>query len=713
MKLKIEMQHDETDCGAACLRMILGYYGKEVSIRKLRLSANTDTLGTSGLGLSLCAEKNGLSCKGFHTPDKSIIHNIPFPAIFHIRRNSLEHYVVVSKLSGKTITIFDPAEGIIKLNIDEFFSYWTGIFFLCEPETNFVKSKEEQKPLLKFLSLLKQHKNLITKIIVSSLILCLFGIFIAFYFRFLIDEVLYSEIKSTLNICSIAYLLVLIFQGILSFSRNQLLMYLSSKIDLTLLCNFFNHLLRLPLSFFTSRKTGEILSRVRDTEIIRRTISSTTISIFIDSIMLIFGSFFLFKMGSSLLFVSIIPVIISSIFVWFCYKPFKDLIRKKARAEATKNASMYETINGIATIKALSTEKNAFRRNEVLCVNSTNSSIKLDTFRNINSSIQQFISCLGTLLIYWIGSYKIFSGELTLGQLISFTTLSNFFLGPLGRLLTMQPNLQEAIVAAERLNDIFDMEEETKNDKTNEIVNELKNNFEFKNVSFAYGTRGKAVENINLTINKGEKIAIVGKSGSGKSTLLKLLMKFYKCENGSICIDSKDINLLNTEEYRNMIGYVPQESLLFSGTIADNIAWGLDNYTNEMIFKAAEEAQALDFIMKLPERFSTMVGENGATLSGGEKQRIALARVLMRNPQILILDEATASLDSISEKAIMNTIDEIKGKTIIIIAHRLSTIKKSDKIFVMKNGNIIESGNHKSLLKTKGEYYRLWEAQNE
>ena len=416
-RLKIQLQHDESDCAAACLRMILGFYGKDVSIRKLRLTAMTDTQGTSGLGIVLCAKKNGLTCKAFTVPEKSMLYDVPLPAIFHLRDKSVEHYVVVSKISENRVIVFDPAVGVRKLSVDEFYSLWTGIFFLCKPEESFVKTKDNSSPLFKFFVLLKNQKGLISKIIASSLVLCLFGIFISFYFRFLIDEVLYSEVKSTLNLCSVCYLIILIFQGFLSYSRNQLVLFLGTRIDLSLICEFFNHLLKLPLNFFTSRKTGEILSRIRDTEVIRRTISSTTISVLIDSVMIVFGSFFLFKTGSSLLYVSIIPVLISSLIVWICTKTFKRLIRANAIAEANKNASMYETINGIATIKALSTEENAFRRNEILCVNAADNNIRLESFANLNGAIQGFISNLGTLLIYWAGSYRIFNGEMSLGQL--------------------------------------------------------------------------------------------------------------------------------------------------------------------------------------------------------------------------------------------------------------------------------------------------------
>lgn len=712
MKLKLHLQHDETDCAAACLAMILDYYGREVSIRKLRTAAGTDRQGTSGYGITVCAEQYGLSCKGFFATDKTMLKQLVFPAIVHTRKNGLEHYVVIEKIKNGIVRIFDPADGIKKEALDDFLGIWTGIFFLCSPKADFVKEKEDKNPLLKFFALLRPHIKLLLKILLASLILSVFGILISFYFRFLIDEVLYSEVKATLNLCSICYLFVLIFQGILTFCRNQLILFMGTKIDVTMVCDFFNHLLRLPLSFFTARKTGEVLSRINDTETIRHTISSTTVSIVIDSVMIILGSFFLFKMGSELLYISMIPVLISALIVWLVIKPFKRMIKSNAFAQAEKNAAMYETINGIATVKALSTEKKAFRHNEMKFVDSLNKSIRLETFSNINGAVQNFISSFGTLLIYWVGSSKIFAGEMSLGQLISFVTLSSFFLGPLGRLLTMQPRLQEAFVAAERLSDIMDLSEECE-DESLEEAKPLENEIEFKDVCFSYGTRGYAVEKINLKIKKGEKIAFVGQSGSGKSTLLKILMKFYKAEKGEVLFDGRDLNDFRTDGYRDLIGYVPQESLLFSGTIAENIAWGCEVATPEMIVAAAKAAQAYDFIMNLPDKFKTIVGEHGATLSGGERQRIALARVLMRNPGIIVLDEATASLDSISEKIIMETVNNFEGRTIIMVAHRLSTVCKCDKIFVVNKGKIVEAGNHEELIAMNGKYKELWTAQYE
>ena len=621
---------------------------------------------------------------------------------------------MVYKVTKKFIFISDPAIGLRKIKRDDFCKWWRGVFFILFPTAEFEKGNENRGLIFRFVYLLKPHKRLVIEILVASFLLSLFGIFISFYFRFLIDEVLYSQIRSTLNLCSICYLIVIIFQTIINYCRNQIILYLGTKIDVSLLCDFFCHLLHLPLNFFSSRKTGEILSRINDAETVKEAVSSTTLGIIMDSLMLIMGGFFLFKMGLTLLPVSIIPVILSSVIVWIYSEPFKRKIKAKSILEADKNASMYESINGIATIKGLSTEEKAYLRVEEKIVSAAEEGLGLGSIGNFQRSIQDLISGAGTLAVYWLGSLMIFDGKITLGQLISFNTLSSFFLGPLKRLLTMQLHIQEVMISAERLTDIIDMEEENSNEDDLEEVETLDGDIEFKNVTFSYGTRSAAVEDISFSIPKGKKVAFVGSSGSGKTTLLKLLMKFYKLEKGKILINGVDIENLKTVSFREKIGYVPQESLLFSGTISENIAWGCNNADLGKIIASAIAAQAFDFIQKLPEKFNTYVGEHGSTLSGGERQRLAMARILMREPQLLILDEATASLDSISEQAIMETIfTKIKGRAVIMVAHRLSTIKNCDIIYVFDKGKLIEQGNHFELLSKNGFYKKLWSAQNE
>ena len=333
---------------------------------------------------------------------------------------------------------------------------------------------------------------------------------------------------------------------------------------------------------------------------------------------------------------------------------------------------------------------------------------------NLQSTLQGFLSQIGSLAVYWYGSGLIMKGNLSLGELIYFVTLLGYFLGPLGRLITLQPQLQELSVADKRLGEILDLPEENTDEDGLFTLKKTQGNIIMKNISFSYGTRGITLDDISLEIKSGQKVAFVGPSGSGKTTLLKLLLKFYKTDNGDILLDEKNIKDINTESYRSFFGYVPQDILLFSGTIQENIAWGNYDVTAEDIFNAAKDAQAVDFIARLNDRFATKIGEKGSSLSGGERQRIALARTLLRKPKILVLDEATSSLDSISEAAIMKTIDSIgKNLTTIIVAHRLSTIKNCDKIFVLKEGHLVECGNHQNLLKQNGVYATMWKSQNE
>lgn len=710
----VVLQHDETDCGAACIATISRHYKKTLSIARIRKLAGTDVFGTSGAGLVKGAKELGFSCRGIISKKKELTNDIHFPIIAHIKQERTEHYVVIYKLKNGKVKIADPAEGLKTISFNEFRKNWSGIFFLISPNEEFKDTKENKGLFSRFFYILKPHKKIIAEVVLASIVLCLLGIISAFYFRFLIDEVLYSEMESALTVFSIGYLIALSFQEILSFCRSQLIMYMSNKIDASLLFDYFKHLLRLPLNFFSSRKTGEILARIGDTIVVRNAISGTTLTLLIDTVMLIFGFFVLFSMGSKLIFISIIPVVFSTVLACICRKPFKKMIREKAVIDADKQSLFAESINGIATIKALVTEEVTTENAETKIINSINKGIKLGTLGQTQNTLQTFISKAGNLAVYWIGSIYILKGEMSLGQLISFVTLLGYFTGPFARLISLQQSLQEAFVASDRLSEILDLSEENKNDSSLIKLENLNYDIKFENIFFSYGTRGYTLQNINVNIKQGEKIAFVGLSGSGKSTLVKLLMKFYKQESGNIFIGDYTTDEIETESFRKRIGYVPQEVLLFSGTIMENLLWGLDDVSVVEAISAAKAAQADTFIRKLPDRYNTFVGERGATLSGGERQRIALARILLRKPDILILDEATAALDSISENEIMNTIYSVCNKmTTIIIAHRLSTIKNCDSIYVMKNGTIIENGTFKTLMKKQNEFYNLWSAQNQ
>jgi ATP-binding cassette subfamily B protein len=714
MKYYLIKQKDESDCGAACIATIARFYGKRISVTKIRTIAGTDVDGTSGKGIIKACQALDLTCKAMFSKDKHLQTDYPFPIIAHINRNGFEHYLVIYKVKKNKILAADPADSLQWISIDDFQKWWTGVFFIISPTKNFKKTNEYKTFLNRFIHFILENKKLAIEILLASFLITILGIMGAFYFRYLIDDVIYSGLPLSLLSISLAYLAVLIFQNLLSFARNNLIIFLGNKIDAVLTLGYFNHILHLPLDFFMTRKSGEILSRLGDIKIIKNALSSMSVGIILDCTMFIFGGIVLFAFNSSLFWLAIIPTVLSAAIVLIFTKSFRKLIHDKAVIEAEKYSHFVETINGISTVKALSTESDSYDKAELKIIDAIRKDFSLSKLSNFQNTLQNFLTQAGSLSVYWYGSYLIMKGSLSLGELISFVTLLGFFLGPLTRLITLQPQLQELEVAGQRVGEILDLPEE-KEISNGLITNKkIEGSIHIQNLSFSYGTRGLTLNNISMEIKAGEKVAIVGPSGSGKTTLLKLIMKFYKAESGNIYLDDQNIDDIDTESYRNYFGYVPQEILLFSGTIAENIAWGNENATPEDIFNAAKEAQALDFISKLNNRFATMVGERGASLSGGERQRIAIARIILRKPKVLVLDEATSNLDSLSETSIMKTINSIgKQMTTVIVAHRLSTIRNCDKIFVLKDGKLSEEGNHESLIEKNGIYAQMWKSQTE
>lgn len=714
MKYYCVRQHDITDCGAACLATISKQYGLNLSISKIREVAGTDKQGTNAYGMIKAAEELGFTAKGVKGNQEAFFTDFPKPAIAHvIVDGSLLHYVVVHKVTKDKIIIADPAKGIVKYTPDDFFKIWTGVLIVLVPTAKFKKGNENQGILSRFFSLMLPQKRLLVNIFLSSLLITVFGILTSFYFRFIMDDIVPNNTPKTLTALSVGIIALYIFKAIFEAFRNHLMLYLGQKLDIPLILGYYDHVLGLPMSFFGTRKVGEIVSRFTDASKIREAISSATLTIMIDSLMAIAGGAVLFSQHHTLFFIALIVVIIYGAIVLAFNKPIKKFNEKQMENNAQVTSYLVETLNGIETVKAFHAEDKAQAKTDNLFVKLLKSVFKGGMIMNAEQTLTNTVSTIGGTVILWVGVVNVLNGNMTLGSLITFNALLAYFLDPVKNLINLQPTMQTAIVAAERLGEILDLElEKVQDEKRTLAPDSLNLPIRIENLDFRYGTRSLVLKNINMTINAGEKIALVGESGSGKTTLSKLLMHFYPWEKGEIFIGDYNLKDISLEALRKRIAYISQDIFLFSGTIRENLELGNEDATMADIIEACSLSKADEFINNLPLRYETMLDENGANLSGGQKQRLAIARALLKKPDILIMDEATSNLDSITEKAIEKTINNLsRNITTIIIAHRLSTIMRCDKIFVMEKGEFIEQGTHKELIEKQGRYYELWKDQ--
>lgn len=548
-------------------------------------------------------------------------------------------------------------------------------------------------------------------IFLASLVYTILGVGGSFYFKVMMDDIVPNSLEKTLHVVSVGVILLYLFQTLLNAFRSHMMLFLSQRLDISLILGYYRHVLKLPMNFFGNRKVGEIVSRFNDASKVRDAISSATLTIMIDTLMAVIGGIILYMQNSSLFAIAFIIVALYAVIVFAFNKPLKNINRKVMEDNSQLTSHLVESLNGIETVKAYNAERSAGIETEKKFVKFMRSIFKNGWINNLSGSLSGFLSMVGGAAILWLGAYKVIKGEMSIGELITFNALLAYFLNPVQNLINLQPTMQTAIVAAERLGEILSMDAE--NTEVQKIVpKSLKGDIQLQNIDFRYGTRQLVLNGVNLNIRQGEKIALVGESGSGKTTLVKLLMNFYQAEKGEILINNCNIKDVELEALRDKIAYISQETFLFSGTILENLTLGMDNPDMEEVIRVTKMTRCFDFINELPMRFETMLGENGTNLSGGQRQRLAIARALLKKPDILIMDEATSNLDSITERAIETTINETTdGITTIIIAHRLSTIMKCDKIYVMDKGQIIESGNHFELMDKRGFYYELWKEQ--
>ncbi|UOX99357.1 peptidase domain-containing ABC transporter (plasmid) [Bacillus cereus] len=715
-KLVCIKQQDLKDCGPACLAMISRYYGLTTSISKIREIAGTDLHGTNVQGLIESGERLGFEVKGVRATDPDALNEISLPAIAHVVVDGgLLHYVVIYKIKKNKVYIADPGRGYVTYLLDEFCQMWTGVLVLMSPGAKFEKGKESTSTFSRFFSLLKMQTDLLLPLFFASIFFNLFGLLGAFYFKFLIDDIVTSQLINTLHIVSIGIILLYIFKSLLSYFRTHLILYLSRRMDIELMLGYYRHVVGLPMNFFETRKVGEIISRFMDASKIRDALSTITVTLMIDTVMVMLGAIMLYVHNSILFGVTLllIPFYIGIIFVF--HKPYQNINREEMESNAKLTSYLVESLNGIGTVKSYNAEKEVFFETESRFVNLLKHVFKRSMLSNLQSSIKMGLELIGGTVILWVGAVQVLKGNMTIGELITYNALLAYFLNPIENLIGIQPTMQSALVAGERLNEIFDLEAEKNEKEHNKVsLKHLSGKIECSNVTFRYGTRKNVLNNISFCIEPGSQVAFVGESGSGKTTISKILMHYYEVQQGDIYYDDYHIKEISRSALRNRIAYVSQESFFFSASIFENLRFGLENnVTLEEVIEVCKKASAHEFISELPLRYETGLEENASNLSGGQRQRLAIARALLKKPDILILDEATSNLDSTTEKYITDMLKELalEGITVIMIAHRLSTIQHANQIFVMEKGNIIEQGSHEELLFKNGEYYRLWKNQ--
>ncbi|MDY4078578.1 MAG: peptidase domain-containing ABC transporter [Clostridium sp.] len=716
MRYNFVKQHDATDCAAACLAMICLHYKKETTITKLRDMMGTDIKGTNLIGLSKCADELGFTSQPVRVDKEGFLSEYTLPAIANvITKEGLSHFVVIFKITDKYVIIGDPAKDLIRVEIDEFFKDFTGVLLIIKPNEKFITGKiKGEKTFNRFLRLLLPQKKLFLYSILASVILTILGIVSSLFNKILMDEILPYKLKNTLLLVVIIFGVISLTQVVIGFVRQWMMIFLSQKIDIPLMLGYFEHIYKLPMKFFSTRKTGDIITRFSDAFTIKDIFTNIALTLIMDIAMALVTGVILFKMNTTLFVVILFMTIISIILVFVFKHPYKKINEEQMQQNSILNSQIIEGLRAVETIKGNANEETELENIEREYIKSLRISFKEGMLSNIQGSISELISTIGNLILTYFAIVQVINADITLGSMMAFMTLSGYFMDPVGRLVSLQLQIQEANISMKRITEILDYDKEQSGNEEN-TYNELEKvdgDIEIKNVTFRYGNRKPVLNNISFSIPKGKKVALVGASGSGKSTIAKLILKYYEPESGEITIDGVDINEYSNDSLRRAISYVPQSIELFSKSIYDNIRVSKMNSTLEEVKEAARMADAHDFIRKLPMQYYTYLEEAGNGLSGGEKQRIALSRAFLKKNKFYILDESTSNLDFATENIIFDMIyNKFKNKSMLIIAHRLSTIKNCDEIIVMNNGEIIEKGTHDELLEKKNHYYKLWEMQ--
>lgn len=705
-------QIDARDCGVAALASIAKFYGSDFSLAHLRELAKTNKEGTTALGIVKAADEMGFETRPVQA-DKTLfdMSDVPYPFIVHVNKEGkLQHYYVVYQTKKDYLVIGDPDPSvkITKMSKERFFSEWTGVAIFLAPKPSYQPHKDKKNGLLSFLPLIFKQKSLIAYIVLSSLLVTIINIGGSYYLQGILDEYIPNQMKSTLGIISVGLVVTYILQQVMSFSRDYLLTVLSQRLSIDVILSYIRHIFELPMSFFATRRTGEIISRFTDANSIIDALASTILSLFLDVSILILVGGVLLAQNPNLFLLSLISIPIYMVIIFSFMKPFEKMNHDVMQSNSMVSSAIIEDINGIETIKSLTSEENRYQNIDSEFVDYLEKSFKLSKYSILQTSLKQGTKLVLNILILWFGAQLVMSSKISIGQLITFNTLLSYFTTPMENIINLQTKLQSAKVANNRLNEVYLVESEFQVQENPVHSHFLMGNIEFDDLSYKYGFGRDTLTDINLTIKQGDKVSLVGVSGSGKTTLAKMIVNFFDPYKGHISINHQDIKNIDKKVLRRHINYLPQQAYIFNGSILENLTLGGNNtISQEDILRACELAEIRQDIERMPMGYQTQLSD-GSGLSGGQKQRIALARALLTKSPVLILDEATSGLDVLTEKKVIDNLMSLTDKTILFVAHRLSIAERTNRVIVLDQGKIIEVGSHQELMQAQGFYHHLF-----
>ena len=672
----IVLQDGFKECGSACLLSIIRYYGGNVSMERILELTKTGKDGTNFHNMSLAGLELGMMSKGYFIDNINDLDNIEKPFISQIVINNYHHFVVVYKINGEKITIMDPAKGMENISISEFLKIFTGYILIMEPIKKLPIYNDNNYLLNTIKEIIICNKKIIINLILLTLITTIFMCLYSYHFKIIIDKVIDTN-KLNLLIVVIIFAFVEVIKLVSEFLRNNLLLYLEQKIDLSIITNTINKIISLPYSYYKNRTTGEIITRVNDLFYVKNAISKIIVNIFLDIILVISAFIILFSINKTMTVYLIFVVIIYLILFRVFRNSIKQMTNKIQEDSATVNSSLVETISGYDTVKGLNLE-NAFKNKiNKQYLNMINDNLIMSKINNYQEFLRDLFEGIIVLLVMYLGATYIMDKSLTIGSLITYNSIIYYFLNPIRNTVDFYKELFYVKNSIKRINNILNLKYESQMKKTGLVVN---GKIEFRNLSFSYNGVRNIIDNFSLKIDDKSKVLILGDSGVGKSTLLKLVYKYYETPRGMVYINDKDIQDFELGDIRSNITYVSQNEILYTDTIKNNIILYRD-ISEEEYLKVSRLVYVEDIILKNKLSYDYMLEENGANISGGQRQRIILARALLKKGKVILIDEGLNEIDPKLEKKILkNIFREYKDRTFIIISHRKDNIEMYDKV---------------------------------